>query len=518
MGRNETGAAGYEPPRYRAADDAPWYHVLHGNVPEHQIDFMYGPEVPQGLLTPTHFSHIARLMKYIEPQTDGAHAFAIGNLSRDDTQHEAGHGAIALIFAFRVGGATDHAGRGHPPFAHGIAAIDREVRPASLLEAAVAFHRRMMSKGGPDSPASAFYRAYVRAVLERPERVSRVLARHVASFDDLPRLPRSDLSWAWVADPSAQPRRVVIVHGDDEPFTAVAGVASRLAAVLFRSDIKWTSITTGREADIPGGLSVRLVAERDAPAEDSRGRLLRIKEVPEDEAEIARAVFGARPHGADPERLKPVGWRERYAAQGAQAAGAQEGAARTGLGDGVAGREQAEAGAARAGGRAGVTEGAREQVAPVEEQLVPVEEQLVPLEEQLAPVGEQQAPVEARPASRRWRKGAALGAGATLAAVASVLGVVSEPARDEVRTAEVAAPPAAVRESGADVAAPAPSPAPVATSSPGAPPAAERGARTAQGRGSQRAPARSTRRRTPPPPAAAETAEPTVFDSAPVFR
>lgn len=513
MGRNEPGAAGYEPPRYRAADDAPWYHVLHGNVPEHQIDVMYGPEVPQGLLTPTHFSHLARLMKYIEPQTDGAHAFAIGNLSRDDTQHEAGHGAIALIFAFRIGGATDHAGRGHPPFAHGIAAIDRAVRPASLLEAAVAFHRRTMSGGGPEAPASAFYRAYVRAALERPDRVSRVLARHVASFDDLPRWPRSDLSWAWVADPGAQRRRVVIVHGDDEPFTAVAGVASRLAAVLFRSDIRWTAITTGREADIPGGLSVRLVAERDAPAEDRHGRLLRIEEVPEDEAEIARAVFGARPYGADPERLRPVGWRERYAAQGAQAAGAHEGAARTGREDGAAGREDAEAqaagredaeaGAARAAGRAGATEGAREQEAPVEEQL--------------APVGEQQAPVVARPASRRWRQGAALGAGATLAAAVSVLGIVSEPARDEARTAEVAAPPAAVRESEPDVAAPAPSPAPVATSSPGAPPAAERGARTAQGRGSQRAPARWTRRRAPPP-AAAETAEPTVFDSAPVFR
>ncbi|WP_437636513.1 hypothetical protein [Sorangium sp. So ce854] len=383
------------------------------------------------------------------------------------------------------------------------------MRPASLLEAAVAFHRRTMSGGGPEAPASAFYRAYVRAVLERPDRVSRVLARHVASFDDLPRWPRSDLSWAWVADPGAQPRRVVIVHGDDEPFTAVAGVASRLAAVLFRSDIRWTAITTGREADIPGGLSVRLVAERDVATEDRQGRLLRIEEVPEGEAEIARAVFGARPYGPAPERLRPVGWRERYAAQGAQAAGAHEGAARTGREDGAAGREDAEAqaagredaeaqaarredaeaGAARAAGRAGATEGAREQ----------------------------EAPVVARPASRRWMKGAVLGAGATLAAVASVLGVVSEPAHDEVRTAEVAAPPATVRESEADVAAPAPSPAREAASSPGAPAAAERGARTAQGRGSQRAPARPTRRRAPPP-AAAETAEPTVFDSAPVFR
>ncbi|WP_437735035.1 hypothetical protein [Sorangium sp. So ce1335] len=497
MPRNETSAAGYEPPRYRAEDDAPWYHVLHGNVPEHQIDVMYGPEVPQGLLTPTHFSHLARLMKYIEPQTNGTHAFAIGNLSRDDTQHEAGHGALALIFAFRIDGATDHAGRGHPPFAHGIAAIDREVRPASLLEAAASFHRHTMSGGESDPPAAAFYRAYVRAVLERPDGVSRVLARYVEAFDDLPRLPRSDLSLAWVADPGAQPRRVVIVHGEDEPFRGVAGVASRLAAVLYRSNIKWTAISTGREADIPGGLSVRLVAERDAPAADSQGRLLRIEEVPEDEAEIARTVFGARPYGADPERLKPVGWRERYAAQSAKAAGAPEGAARTAPEAQAARREETAADTARVDVRAGATDGEPAQKPSVAE----------------------------RPASRGWIKGVVLGASATLAAVASVLGVPSEPAREqdareqdareEERRADVAAPPAAVTETEPE--APAPPPARVATSSPEAPPAAARDARTAQGREPQRAPARWTQRRTPPP-AAAETAEPTVFDSAPVFR
>src|SRR6185503_19409193 len=89
---------GYVVPAYRAREDTSWFHFLHGNVPGHQIDFMYRPEIPHGQLSRQHFSHLSRLMNYIEPQTNGLFAFAIGNLSRDDVQHEPGHGGIALIF------------------------------------------------------------------------------------------------------------------------------------------------------------------------------------------------------------------------------------------------------------------------------------------------------------------------------------------------------------------------------------------------------------------------------------
>ncbi|MGK3960945.1 hypothetical protein WMF38_48815 [Sorangium sp. So ce118] len=493
MHRSDSGAAGYEPPRYRAADDAPWYHVLHGNVPDHQIDFMYAPEVPQGPLTPTHFSHLARLMKYIEPQTSGTHAFAIGNLSRDDTQHEAGHGAIALIFAFRIGGATDHAGRGHPPFAHGIIAIDREVRRASLLDAVTAFHRQAMSAGETGSPADTFYRAYVRAVLEGPDSVSGVLERHVEAFGDLPRLPRSDLSWAWVADPGAQPRRVVIVHGDGEPFGSIAGVASRFAAVLFRSNIRWTAISTGREAAIPGGLSVRIVPERDVAAEDLKGRLLRLEEVPEDEAEIARAVLGARPYGAEAEKPMAVGWRERYAAQrgpaGEAAPAGGAGAERAGSAESRAAPGEAPAAAAACGRlRAEVAEAAAGEAGPQRREL--------------------------RAPRARGRR-AVLGAGATLALVAAVIGAMSGPARED-RSADPEAPPAA--STGSPPAPPPPAPPPpaqAAQSRPKAPPAPAEAARAARAPAPRRAPPRRNPRAAT---AARDTSEPTVFGSAPMFE
>ncbi|XXX79613.1 hypothetical protein WMF30_12655 [Sorangium sp. So ce134] len=314
------GASGYVIPRYRAPAEASWYHVLHGNIPGHQIDFMYCPEVPQGALTTTHFSHLARLMKYIEPATGATHAFAIGNLSRDDTQHEPGHGAVGLIFGFRIGGAMDHAGRGNPPFAHGIVAVDRDLGYTSLLEASATFYRHVMNATEVNSSAGMFYREYVGAVRDAPERVAHVLERYVEEFGDLPYLRRSSATWDWVADEGALPKRVVIVHKHDEPFGAIAHAAAKIATVLYRSNIKWTSITSGREADIPGGVSVRFVRERDVTMEDRHGALLRIEDVAEDEGEIARKVFGARPQGEQGDKPQFGGWRERYAAQ--QAGGA----------------------------------------------------------------------------------------------------------------------------------------------------------------------------------------------------
>jgi hypothetical protein len=312
---SDLASAGYAIPRYRAPDDVTWYHVLHGNVPNHQIDFMYCPEVPQGPLTPTHFSHLARLMKYIEPQTNNSHAFAIGNLSRDDTQHEAGHGAVGLIFGMRVGGATDHAGRRNPPFAHGVLTVDRDLTYATLLEASATFYRHVMNAGEARSSIGDFYGEYVRSVVDSPELVPHVLARYVEQFGDLPRLRRSGLPWSWVADEDAPKKRVVIVHDDDAAFGVVAHAAAKIGALLYRSNVRWTSITTGREADIPGGVSVHFVAERDVTTEDRRAGLVRIEDLAEDEAEIARSLFGAKPKSDEGEGRKYAGWRERYASQ-----------------------------------------------------------------------------------------------------------------------------------------------------------------------------------------------------------
>lgn len=292
---------------YRAAEDAPWFHFLHGNVPFHQIDFMYRPEVPQGQLDRQHYSHLARLLDYIEPRGSEGYAFAIGNLSRDDTQHEPGHGGVALIFGLRVRGITDHAGRPDPPFAHAAAAIDRALDAATLFQACIAFQRRVL---GGDAGSAEWYRSYVRAASESSGEVARMLAAYVASFDDLPRLAPSAASLAWTTDGAQPAGRVVLVHADDAPFADLALAASRIAAVLYRSDVRWSVISNGREADLPNGVSVRFVPRSAVGSGEAATIVRALEDIPEEEDAIARELFGARPVGG---RGLLARWRDRFA-------------------------------------------------------------------------------------------------------------------------------------------------------------------------------------------------------------
>lgn len=311
---DDASDAGYVVPTYRETEDPPWYHFLHGNVPGHQIDFMYRAEVPQGPLTRQHFSHLARLMKYIEPQAGCPYAFAIGNLSRDDTQHEPGHGGVALMFGLRIQGVTDHAGRQDPPFAHAVAAIDRDLDRTELLAAAGVFHRHVLAA----AQSAEWYRSYVRCAAEAPAGMTGVLADYVAGFGDLPAPAPSALGLKWTVGETTPPARVVIVHDDDAPFGMIAACAAKIAAVLFPSDIRWSAISNGREADLPNGVTVRLVAASNVtPADEARGAH-RIAEIPDDEEAIAQQLFGAVSATVV---AKPVtrGWRDKYA--GASATG-----------------------------------------------------------------------------------------------------------------------------------------------------------------------------------------------------
>lgn len=297
----------YSVPTYRPAPETNWYHFLHGNVPGHQIDFMYQPEIPSGDFTQQHFSHLARFVKYIEPRRGSGYAFAIGNLSRDDTQYEPGHGGVAFLLGLRIHGAKDHAGRQDPPFCHAAAVIDRHLSEEQIYATTMAFGSKLLSKRNGQTEGGAFYHEYLR-LSQHPLLIQSLFRRYTSHFNDLPSIAKSGLGLRWTVEGTTPPRRVTIVHPDGTPFEVIAAYAARIAAVLVESDIRWTCITTGSEADIAGGTTVRFVAERDVVGEKNDGVRLRLEEVPDDTAELAAKLFGAR----DTQRQATVhvGWRQ----------------------------------------------------------------------------------------------------------------------------------------------------------------------------------------------------------------
>ncbi|MDI1476401.1 hypothetical protein [Polyangium sp. y55x31] len=336
MDETHVVSAGYEVPTYKVPYGTAWFHFLHGNVPGHQIDFIYRPEVPQEPLTRQHFSHLSRLVKYIEPRHGSAYAFAIGNLSRDDTQYEPGHGGLALIFGLRIKGAKDHAGRQDPPFCHSAAIIDRHLDGEAIYGTAVQFYQKLLPDEESQAEGSGWYHTYVQHA-QNPDALLPLLKGYLADFEDLHTPGPSGLSFRWTVENSTPPKRVVIVYPDRVDFATLAYCMARIANVLVESDIKWTAISNGREQDVVGGLTVRFVPRREATAEPADVVLMYLEQVPEDPAEIAAQLFNA--HVVRPSQildLRRMDWRDIHAQQakgnGAGAAGTATATGSNGVG------------------------------------------------------------------------------------------------------------------------------------------------------------------------------------------
>ncbi len=284
--------AEYRVPTYEPDGDRGWFHFLYGNVPAHQIDFIYRPVVPREPLTRQHFTHLSRIVKYIEPRAGAEYSFAIANLSRDDTQFEPGHGGIAFVFGLRIHGARDHAGRQDPPFSHSAAAIDRHLDAQTLHQIAVQFYDKLLPEEKSQRGGGAWYRRYV-ANAGKSEALLPLLKGYLDEFAGLSVPEPSRLGLRWSAEHSSELRRVVVVYPDRADFSTLAHAMAQLAAVLIESDLKWTVISNGREHDVAGGLTVRFIPERDATAEADDVVVWSLDQLPQDPAEIAARLFGA---------------------------------------------------------------------------------------------------------------------------------------------------------------------------------------------------------------------------------
>jgi len=289
----------YQAPTYRIEPDEAWFHFLHGNVPGHEIDFIYLPEVPQKPLTRQHVNHLVGLLKFIEPRQGMAYAFAIANLSLGDSQFEPGHGGVAFVFGLRISGAYDHAGRNDPPFCHAAALIDRHLDAETIYGVSAQFYQKLLPDEESRVEGSGWYHTYV-ANAQNEDALPRLLQGYVQDFSEiLYTPPPSRLTLRWTVEPPLGekpkiPRRMVVVYPDKADFATLTYCMARIAGVLVESDLRWTAISNGRESDIAGGLAVRFVPRREAENAPEDVVLLYLEQVPEDPAEIAR-LFGMVP-------------------------------------------------------------------------------------------------------------------------------------------------------------------------------------------------------------------------------
>jgi len=307
MDETNFAVAKYHVPEYKIEPHEVWFHFLHGNVPGHQIDFMYRPEVPQPPLTRQHFSHLTRVVKYIEPRPATAYSFAITNLSRDDNQHEPGHGGVAFVFGLRINGVRDHAGRQDPPFCHAAALIDRQLDAATLHHIAVQFHKKLLPVEESEVEGSGWYRSQYVPHAENPAHLEIILKSYLNDFDDLYAPGPSRQTWRWSVDGVTVPRRVTIVYPDRVDFPTLAACMARITEVLLESNLKWTAVSNGREQDVTGGLTVRFVPRREATEATADEVLLYLEHVPDQPADIAAHLFNAYEVNASPRlsRLPP---------------------------------------------------------------------------------------------------------------------------------------------------------------------------------------------------------------------
>jgi len=284
-------ARSYVAPAYQAPPGVPWLHAIHGHVPGHGRDFIFCPEAPQGAFTPTHREQLARLMSAIAPREGSPFAFAIGNLSRDDRQHDPGHGALALIFGFRVSEEAEDGGPQDVPFSHAIVAVDREMLHRTLLDASLALYSYLSGYAEGGHTPAAFYRAYVRGMKQRPDKVPDLLQRYVTAFGKLPAPLPSLFGDAWAASADAPRGRVFILHDPDEPFGSLVHAAAKLVTVLYRSSLRWTAISCGGAVNLPGGPSIEFVAS--IPADFSpQDRVVRLEDLSDEEEIIAEEFLG----------------------------------------------------------------------------------------------------------------------------------------------------------------------------------------------------------------------------------
>lgn len=304
----------YEAPKYVSQPGTLWFHTMYGHIPGHQMDFIYRPRTPHDRLKPTHFGELQLAIRHFQPAPGRVRAFAIYNLSANDTQHRPGHGGLAILLGIRSSDMTDQAGRVAPIFAHAIMLVDQPIDYHFLNETTEKFIDTFQAHG-----SSWYQRYYERGDLESDN----LQSQYVQHFATLPRpdSPSSELRWK-LAGKQPKSNRFVIRHPPTTSLARIVECANRFASILYYSKVRWLSISNAQEQLAQGlyqpdsqDLLIRFESDAIAAADDGRSYDLPIDKVPVEPVKLAdlmglipQARANPRP---DPQRNKSTSVTER---------------------------------------------------------------------------------------------------------------------------------------------------------------------------------------------------------------
>jgi len=298
--------------QYQPTPGEHWYHVLFGHVPRFQMDFILRPELPCRKFRPQHFAHLGPQIKFLSPAVGHKYALAIGNLSSNDTQHVAGRGGLSLIVSTRVTDLRDHAQRESPVFAHGLIAIDEPLEAARLGLAAESFIDRVLDDG------LRFYHGYYSS--GQADNFERVYG-YIRSLRELPAPDGADAaSVECYSSEEPPPYNQILIDCRGVDTRQIVQLAARLGVILYRTNLKWATVTTGIEEFEPKlylgedyGIAVRLVCgtvstdelERQirSAGAGSRAVLFSFADLRTADSELGSQLFGL-PGPARAERLR----------------------------------------------------------------------------------------------------------------------------------------------------------------------------------------------------------------------
>ncbi|MBL9043897.1 MAG: hypothetical protein JNM83_19950 [Myxococcales bacterium] len=223
--------------QYQPTGGEHFYHVLFGHVPRYQMDFILRPELPSRSFRPQHFAHLGPLIKFLAPPLGMHYAVAIGNLSSNDTQHVPGRGGLAVSVSTRVADLRDHAQRESPVFAHSLVVIDEPLGTHQFAAAVETFAERVLTDG-----VSFYHGYYASGQADNFERVF----HYVRSLRELP-APTGDSDPVCHVVEARPPYNQLLIDCRSVDMRTVLHLAARLAVILYRTNLKWTTITTGSE-------------------------------------------------------------------------------------------------------------------------------------------------------------------------------------------------------------------------------------------------------------------------------